>query len=660
MNAFLLLRRAVLPLLLALLPGQALRANAFFAMETCLSGDPAASAALLDELGYDGAGAITGGAGPARDAMEGRGMRVWSHYATLKPGERETVAAAEEKIRQLAGGPAALWLAVEAGPQDEEALVEALRPLADLAGREKVRLSLYPHAGYRIARFSDAARIAEKLGGAHVGATFNLCHWLKTEGDIDPLPAIIREKARLHFVTLHGADGGDTKAMGWDRLIRRLGEGSYDVAAFVRRLQVEADWKGPIGLQGYGLGGEARENLARSIAAWRQMSGTLDGMVTAGYQGWFRCEGDGSGNGWFHYSAGGKFGPDTTHVEMWPDMSELGPEERFATPLRHADGRVAEVFSSVKEPTVRRHFKWMREYGIDAAFVQRFGGQARNPQHRASMNAVLGHCKAGANAEGRKWVLMYDLSGLAARHYPGVGEDWQRLKQEGLWSAEDPAYLRYRGKPLVALWGLGFNDRPPNLPEWEALVAWFKQQGCAVMLGVPCYWRTLDRDSIADPKLHEIMARADLISPWAVGRFGTPEDAARRVEPLLKPDLAWCRDRDLGYLPVAFPGFSWHNLMKSRKREAKLDAIPRLGGRFLWSQAIAARRSGSRSLYLAMFDEIDEGTAIFKTSQDPPVGEVPFLKEPAVRPDHYLWLAGQIGGMLRGAPAAEDEMPARR
>ena len=387
--------------------------------------------------------------------------------------------------------------------------------------------------------------------------------------------------------------------------------------------------------------------------------GTLDGMVVCGYQGWFRAEGDGSGNGWFHYSDGGKFEPGNTQIEMWPDMGELASDERFPTPLRHLDGSVAEVFSSVREPTVRRHFRWMREYGIDAAFVQRFAGLSRNPAHRASMDTVLAHCRAAANAEGRKWIVMYDLSGLRTEHFSTVSDDWKRLGAEQKVGMDDAAYLRYRGKPLVALWGLGFNDRAPSLPEWETLVRFFKGEGCAVMVGVPCYWRTLDRDSIADTKLHEIIAMADIVSPWAVGRFGTPQDAANRVEKLLKPDIAWCRERGLDYLPVAFPGFSWHNLQKSRKQEAKFDQIPRLGGRFLWSQAIAAKEAGVNTLYVAMFDEVDEGTAIFKVSQNPPAGNVRFLSEPGLRSDHYLWLTGEIGKMLRGERVATGEMPAR-
>ncbi|WP_367873387.1 TIM barrel protein [Luteolibacter sp. Populi] len=638
------------------------RANPFFAMDTGITGDPEKVAVALGELGYDGLGGSGTSVASMRASLEKQGLRLWNVYLTLKFQANASPLTPELKklIGDLKGHDSTLWIAISevAGKSDETA-AKALTEIAGLAKESGVKISLYPHTGHWLARFSDAARLANKLDREDVGITFNLCHWLKEEGDVDPIPAIKAESKRLQFVTINGADKGDTKTMGWDKLIQTLDRGSYDVAGFVGRLQGEVGWKGPIGLQAFGVQGDRRANLARSMAAWRKMSGSLDGMVVAGYQGWFRAEGDGSGNGWVHYSSGGKFEPENTHIEIWPDMTELGPDERFPTPLRYENGKVAEVFSSVKEATVLRHFRWMREYGIDAAFLQRFATTVRNPRARESLDTVLAHCRKGANAEGRKWVLMYDLSGLKTQEFDTVSKDWLHLKEEKLWSADDAAYLRYQGKPLVALWGLGFNDRPASLPEWERLVRFFKEQGCAVMVGVPCYWRAMDQDTIKDPKLHEIIQLADVVSPWAVGRFGTPQDAANRVEKLLKPDLAWCKERNLGYLPVAFPGFSWQNLMRSRKQEAKMDAIPRLGGKFLWSQAVAARQAGSKSLYIAMFDEIDEGTAIFKVSQNPPVGAVKFLTEPGVKPDHYLWLSGEIGRMMRGLRPAVAEMPGR-
>jgi hypothetical protein len=389
---------------------------------------------------------------------------------------------------------------------------------------------------------------------------------------------------------------------------------------------------------------------------------TLTGKVVCGYQGWFRCEGDGSNNGWHHYG-GRKFEPGHITVEMWPDVSELRPQDRFATPFKFADGSPATVFSSVRESVTQLHFKWMRDYGIDGAMVQRFAGSTRDPRFRGPMDQVLANCQAAAKANGRGFALMYDLSGVTTGSSQIVINDWKHLLAEKRLDRKGTAYFHHHGKPLVALWGLGFNDRPPMLEEWSKLIAFLRDDpefgGNAILLGVPYHWLSLKADAIPDPKLLELIARADIVSPWAVGRLATPQDAANRVEAKLKPDLAWCAARKLDYLPVVFPGFSWQNLMKSRQQEAKFDAIPRRGGEFLWAQALAAKRAGSKMLYVAMFDELDEGTAIFKTNHHPPVGESRFLAEPELPSDHYLWLTGMLGKLVRGEIPASGPLPKR-
>ena len=69
---------------------------------------------------------------------------------------------------------------------------------------------------------------------------------------------------------------------------------------------------------------------------------------------------------------------------------------------------------------------------------------------------------------------------------------------------------------------------------------------------------------------------------------------------------------------------------------------------------VAVRAAGIESAYLAMFDELDEGTALFKVSNDPPVGEgVKFLDNEGLPPDHFLRLSGRGGKLLRGEIPAE-------
>jgi hypothetical protein len=123
-----------------------------------------------------------------------------------------------------------------------------------------------------------------------------------------------------------------------------------------------------------------------------------------------------------------------------------------------------------------------------------------------------------------------------------------------------------------------------------------------------------------------------------------------------KKDLEWCKAHGKAYLPVVFPGFSWHN---SHPR-SPFNEIPRLKGRFLWKQYVEAKNAGARAVYQAMFDEMDEGTAIFKCTDDPPVGRSHFLTLEGLPSDHYLWLAGRGGKLLRGKIEPTAEPPQRK
>jgi len=381
---------------------------------------------------------------------------------------------------------------------------------------------------------------------------------------------------------------------------------------------------------------------------------TLTGKVMCGYQGWFNCEGDGAERGWVHWTkARGTLAPGNAKFDLWPDVSELAPDERFATDFRHADGRPAEVFSSFKRATVLRHFEWMREYGIDGAFVQRFAAGTRDPKFLRHNNTVLAHCRDGAEQSGRAFAVMYDLSGLGANRIQHVMDDWHSLRTE-LHVSDSPAYLRHRGKPLVAVWGVGFSDeRKYTLSECAQLVEFLKKDGCTVMLGVPTHWRELKNDAVADAGLHDVLKLADVVSPWTVGRYRDAAGIACYGEKFLKPDLVWCAQAKLDYLPVVFPGFSWHNMYGD-----PLDAIPRCRGEFLWSQFTAAKRAGAEMIYVAMFDEVDEGTAIFKCTNDVPVGgESKFVTYESLPSDFYLRLTGAGGKLLHGEIPISEKLP---
>lgn len=382
----------------------------------------------------------------------------------------------------------------------------------------------------------------------------------------------------------------------------------------------------------------------------------LNGRVVTGYQGWFRAEGDGAGLGFQHYKKGGRFAPGYCTIDLWPDLSEFDADEKFATPFQHADGRVAHVFSSIHPKTLNRHFSWMAEYGIDGAFVQRFGVQAISrggDQRRLKFeNQKLMLCRDAAIRHKRCWVLMYDLSGMRDEDFEKLAEDWKQLRKRMELGTDpnDSAYLHLNGKPLVAIWGVGFkHDRDYSLEKTEWLIRLLKHNpdwgGMSIMLGVPYYWRTQHRDATDDPHLHKVLELADVISPWSIGRYGNGGYKISQIVQHQAADLAWCQKRDLAYLPVLFPGFSWKNL----KGEAHAgDGIPRLHGKFLRDQFEATLTAGNRTAYLAMFDEIDEGTALFKCTNDPPVGASKFQTFEGLPSDYYLKLCSEGRGLLRG------------
>jgi hypothetical protein len=395
--------------------------------------------------------------------------------------------------------------------------------------------------------------------------------------------------------------------------------------------------------------------LAAVSASEAPLHPTLEGKVVTGYQGWFRAEGDASGLGWVHYGPGKRFTPQAYSFDVWPDLSELTPEERYPSPFRFADGRTADLFSSVHPLTVRRHFRWMKDYGIDGAMLQRFGTGLGQGKGAEALDVVLRHCADAADAEGRSLTLMYDFSGLKPEKFATVIEDWKKLSAAGL--TKRPCYQHHAGKPLVSLWGIGFKDRAAAYDEWASVLRELKASGAAIMLGVPTYWREGKADALSDPGLRALLRQADVISPWSVGRFSRPDDVAGFSAKVWQPDLKACAADRQFYLPVIFPGFSWSNLSALRGKEARLNQIPRLGGRFLWSQAVAARQAGAQALYVAMFDEIDEGTAIMKCGGPRPVGNFVDLSD--VPTDHYLWLSGQAGRMLRGEIPASPDLPRR-
>jgi hypothetical protein len=389
---------------------------------------------------------------------------------------------------------------------------------------------------------------------------------------------------------------------------------------------------------------------------------TYKGLVMAGYQGWFRAPKD------------GLMYPDEAmiKIDMWPDVSEY--EKTYPTGFKLADGSTARFFRSTDESTVDLHFKWMKEYGLDGVFMQRFFNSTKYGYGRDASNTVLKYALEAASKYDRAIAVMYDLSGMRAsgEDCSSVIEDWKFLVDslKVTNQAGTKTYLHHRGKPLVAIWGIGFTTRPYNIRNIgiQRLIDFLKNDpvygGCSIMLGVPTFWRDLNSDCTHDIYLHDIIKQADIIMPWMVQRF-TPllHNDMDRYRDVILGDMKWCNGHNVDYAPCVCPGFSWHNLSTHEFPDdvKPCGSIPRQGGRFYWQQISTALLSGADMLYVAMFDEVNEGTAIFKCTNNPPVGKIAqFIGMDGKPSDLYLWLTGEAAKMLRKEKPLSMNLPERK
>lgn len=398
----------------------------------------------------------------------------------------------------------------------------------------------------------------------------------------------------------------------------------------------------------------------------------LSGRLVVGYQGWFGCPGDFEGNkDWQHWFANG-VAADHLLVDVLPSVRSLEPSGLCDTGLIRADGQgTIKLFSAQSASVVAAHFQWMSDHGIDGAAVQRFITGLSDPAVRRRRDHVLKNEQGAAEATGRVFFVVYDISGADGSTVTAeVRRDWRHLAEE-LQVIASSAYLRDHGKPLVELWGFGVKGRPGAAADVKSLIEDLKlgKNGLAaatVIGGVPSGWRALEGDAAPEQQWASVFRAYDVISPWSVGRFADEAGADAFMKNSVEPDLAEVRRLGLRYLPVVFPGFSWSNLMKSRGKpeQAILNRTPRNCGRFMWRQFSNLLAAHVESLYVAMFDEVDEGTAIFpaETRSDklPRGAGMVYLNQDGCQlpDDWYLRVTGSGAGFLHKSATPPPKLEA--
>lgn len=375
------------------------------------------------------------------------------------------------------------------------------------------------------------------------------------------------------------------------------------------------------------------------------------GLVMAGYQGWFNTPGDGENRGWQHYGIRGVFAPGTCSIDLWPEMSEY--MNKYPTSFKFEDGTTAYVYSNYDEQTIDVHFKWMEQYGLDGVFMQRFLTEVNTSSGRAHFNTVLRHAMKAALKHKRAISIMYDLTKMPAGTDDLLLSDIDELAEEyNLFDHEkNPSYVWHNGKPLVSVWGVGFASeaedgyRPYTIETCDKIITGLINKGYSVMVGVPTYWRERTVDAISSSALHTVIRKCDIIAPWFVGRY-TPETYEPKYTNLIRLDMTWAKSYKKDYAPLAYPGFSWANMNYPQQT----TFIDRKGGEFLKQQLDFLVNNGAEMIYIAMFDEIDEGTAIYKIASKVPVGQPGssfYARWDDVEPERYMKLCGEASAKLK-------------
>jgi hypothetical protein len=377
--------------------------------------------------------------------------------------------------------------------------------------------------------------------------------------------------------------------------------------------------------------------------------GDVVGKITVGYQGWFACPGDGSPmNIYWHWSPDGQEPSNSdSGIHCWPDTREFN--NLYPTNYSNlGNGLPAKVFSTYDQQTVDTHFKWMQQYGIDTAALQRFNP---NGGEGPTRNAITQKVEQSAQTYGVKFYIMYDVGGWT-NMATEMESDWTNVMVNTYHVTSSPMYAKQNGKPVVCIWGFGFNDA--NHP-WDSntctnVVNWFKSQGCYVIGGVPTNWRTSTNDS--RPGFLGTYHAFNMLSPWMIGRVGNISDSDWYRTNVTNGDVSDCNANGIDYQPCVLPG----------------DTGQRAHGDFMWHQFGNMIQAGCQGIYISMFDEFNEGNQIAKTAEDSsmsPAGavwqrhnsdgsvtNVPFftLDQDGTHcsSDYYLRLTGDGGKMLKG------------
>jgi sugar phosphate isomerase/epimerase len=245
---------------------------------------------LLRELGYDGV-YLTLWSEPQWDdvpklgtVFDRHGIEVAGVYVpadiTADPDGPELSRIVE--LAQVLDGVTNVELAFLAPPEDrsEEMHSRALgliERMVDHPGRTACKIVIYPHVGTWLGDFRQGLELCQRVAHPDVRLTFSAFHWYAADlGGYEELRRDLTDAVSLlESVSLAGSRRDPNVPGGQGATVEPLDTGELDNFALLGVLK-DVGYRGRIGIQGYGDGGDAYEKLERSLRAVRSMERRLE------------------------------------------------------------------------------------------------------------------------------------------------------------------------------------------------------------------------------------------------------------------------------------------------------------------------------------------------------------------------------------------------
>ena len=363
---------------------------------------------------------------------------------------------------------------------------------------------------------------------------------------------------------------------------------------------------------------------------------TVIDKVFAAYQGWFHCPGAPSPeSNWFHWTYISQLPPtfDNSSIPTFPITDEYPQSARCPAPNLTVGGKQAYFFSSLDAGTSQTHFRWMREYGIDGAIMQRFLGSVEMLYQEHDI--VLKNAMQAAGDNGRAFFVEYDVSGMFEDTKTQADEDaifnqltgdWQYLESE-LHITQNAMYQHEGGRPVVSFWGIAQGGEETKWQIKPALASrvidWFHNVAHVTIMG------GVSNSYLEQPAYADVVRKFDIIQPWNVGYY-READLDWYETYRTKVHVAATAASHQIYMPTILPAYSGRDQLNGNLPS---EGGASLGGKFFWDQAYRDRRSGVRTVKIAMFDELGEGTSLLKVAANA-----------SQAPAEYPWLTLDVDG----------------